>query len=91
VTGFGTVPPSSFFKFGIRPSRVSVSPELAAYHLVNFRLGLRSESLEFAAFINNLTDESAHLSLDRERSRRARVGYLTNRADRRISVLKKFQ
>ena len=29
-------------------------------------------------FVNNLWDERAFLSLDRERGTRARVGYLTN-------------
>ena len=39
----------------------------------------------------DVTDESAHLSLDRERGTRARVGYLTNQPRTfGISVLKKF-
>ncbi|HEV3179338.1 MAG TPA: hypothetical protein VGZ05_02620, partial [Steroidobacteraceae bacterium] len=75
-------------------SSFTFNPELAAYHIVNFRLGLRSsgaQELEFAAFVSNLTDESAHLSLDRERGTRARVGYLTNQPRTfGISVLKKF-
>jgi iron complex outermembrane receptor protein len=29
-------------------------------------------------YVNNLLDEVAHLSIDRERGWRARVGYLTN-------------
>ena len=29
-------------------------------------------------YVNNLLDERAFLSVDRERGRRARVGYLTN-------------
>jgi iron complex outermembrane receptor protein len=33
---------------------------------------------EAAAFVNNVSDERAFLSLDRERGFRARVGYLTN-------------
>ena len=39
---------------------------------------MRSERWEAALFINNLWDERAFLSLDRERGTRARVGYLTN-------------
>jgi len=31
-----------------------------------------------SAFVNNVTDERARLSLDRERGTRARIGYLTN-------------
>ena len=33
---------------------------------------------DVALFANNLTDERAFLALDRERGKRARVGYLTN-------------
>ena len=40
--------------------------------------GSRSEAWEAALFVNNLWDERAFLSLDRERGTRARVGYLTN-------------
>jgi iron complex outermembrane receptor protein len=95
VPGFGTISPARFLAFG-NPTINSFTfdPELAAYHIINFRLGLRSsdaQTLEFAAFINNLTDESAHLSLDRERGTRARVGYLTNQPRTfGLSVLKKF-
>ncbi len=92
VTGFGTVPASLFFRFGNPTiSSFSFNPELPAYHIINFRLGLRSQGLEYAAYINNLTDESASLSLDRERGRRARVGFLTNQPRTiGVSVLKKF-
>jgi iron complex outermembrane receptor protein len=92
VTGFGTVPASLFFRFGNPTiSSFSFNPELPAYHIINFRLGLRSPGLEYAAYVNNLTDESAYLSLDRERARRARVGFLTNQPRTiGVSVLKKF-
>jgi iron complex outermembrane receptor protein len=53
-------------------------PLLPAYDLVNLRLGIRQGVYEIALFVNNLTDERAFLSLDRERDFRARVGYLTN-------------
>ena len=39
---------------------------------------MSSTGWEAAAFVNNLWDERAFLSLDRERGTRARVGYLTN-------------
>ena len=54
------------------------NPELPAYNLVNLRVGLTRASWDAALFVNNLTDERAFLSLDRERGTRARVGYLTN-------------
>ena len=53
-------------------------PELPAYTLLNVRAGLRRTGWEAALFLNNVTDERALLSLDRERGLRARVGYLTN-------------
>jgi iron complex outermembrane recepter protein len=52
--------------------------ELPAYDIANIRWGLKTDRWEGAVFINNLTDERAFLSIDRERGRSARVGYLTN-------------
>jgi iron complex outermembrane recepter protein len=57
---------------------VEFDPELASYEIANLRWGLRADRWEAALFVNNLFDERAFLSLDRERGRRARVGYLTN-------------
>ncbi|HJR58297.1 MAG TPA: TonB-dependent receptor [Vicinamibacterales bacterium] len=51
---------------------------LPAYDMVNLRVGLRRAAWEAAFYINNITDELALLSLDRERGTRARIGYLTN-------------
>ena len=68
-----------FFNFGAPTiSQFTFDPELPSYELGNLRLGVRSGSWEAAAFVNNLWDERAFLSLDRERGTRARVGYLTN-------------
>ena len=53
-------------------------PLLPAYNLVNLRVGLTRPTWELAFFVNNVTDERAFLSLDRERGLLARVGYLTN-------------
>jgi iron complex outermembrane receptor protein len=53
-------------------------PELPSYELGNLRFGIRSGALEAALFVDNLWDERALLSLDRERGFRARVAYLTN-------------
>ena len=39
---------------------------------------MNSDRWEAAVFVNNLWDERAFLSVDRERGRSARVGYLTN-------------
>jgi iron complex outermembrane receptor protein len=52
--------------------------KLPSYDVVNLRLGVRGETWEAAAFVNNLGDERAHLAIDRERGLRARYGFLTN-------------
>ena len=57
---------------------ITFNPELDAYTLANFRLGVKTEHWQLAAYVNNLTDEHARLALDYERGRSARVGYLTN-------------
>ena len=54
------------------------NPELPSYTLANFRLGLKTDHWQLAAYINNISDKSAVLALDYERGRSARVGYLTN-------------
>jgi iron complex outermembrane receptor protein len=54
------------------------NPKLPAYDLANLRVGARNDRYEIALFVNNLTDEEARLSLDRERGGRARVGFQTN-------------
>ncbi|HWJ06346.1 MAG TPA: TonB-dependent receptor [Steroidobacteraceae bacterium] len=56
----------------------SFDAELPDYQIGNLRLGVRSDQWEVAAYVNNLWDERAFLSIDRERGRSARVGYLTN-------------
>lgn len=52
--------------------------ELPSYDVLNLRIGVRGEGWEAAAFVNNLGDERAKLSIDRERGLRARYGFLTN-------------
>ena len=80
--GVGTVNLNSFEPNTIggplTASTFEFDPELPAYNLVNMRLGVTRGGWEAALFLNNVTDERALLSLDRERGLRARVGYLTN-------------
>jgi len=59
-------------------SEFTFDPELPDYQIGNLRVGVQSDHWEVAAFVNNLWDERAFLSVDRERGRVARVGYLTN-------------
>ena len=53
-------------------------PEMPAYDLVNLRVGVRRNNWDVSAYVNNVMDERALLSLDRERGTRARIAYPTN-------------
>ena len=57
---------------------ITFDQRLAAYTLGNLRAGVRTDRWEVAAYLNNIWDTNAHLALDYERGRSARVGYLTN-------------
>jgi iron complex outermembrane recepter protein len=59
-------------------STFTFDPKLPAYHLFNLRVGMLRGKWDTAVFVNNVTNERAYLSLDRERGFRARVAYLTN-------------
>jgi iron complex outermembrane recepter protein len=59
-------------------SLFSFNPKLPAYDIVNLRFGILKGRFDTAFFVNNVTDEQAYLSLDRERNFLARVSYLTN-------------
>jgi len=64
-----------------RPLTASVfayNPELPSYNIANLRVGVRRGRWDVSAFLNNLTDEHAFLSLDQERGTRARISYLIN-------------
>lgn len=53
--------------------------ELNSYQLVNISTGLEFDNgLGITAYVNNLFDENAQLSFDRERGGRARLGFATN-------------
>ena len=41
-------------------------------------MGIRRDHWDVAAYVNNVTDERAFLSLDREREPQARISYVTN-------------
>jgi iron complex outermembrane receptor protein len=78
---FGCIgcPGVGFFDFGAPTiSEFRFDPKLPDYQIGNLRFGVRNDRFEAAAFVNNLWDERAFLSIDRERGTRARVGYLTN-------------
>ncbi len=52
--------------------------ELDAYTLINLSFGITKEDWEAVLYFNNVTDENADLSFDRERGGRARLGFRTN-------------
>jgi len=56
----------------------TVDLELDGYQTLNLSFGVMMESWEVVAYINNVTDENANLSFDRERGGRARLGFRTN-------------
>jgi iron complex outermembrane receptor protein len=70
---------TDLFNFGgLTINEFNFDPELPSYEIGNLRFGVRTDRYEAAAFINNVWDERAFLSLDRERGSAARIGYLTN-------------
>jgi iron complex outermembrane receptor protein len=57
-------------------SITTIDLKLPSYNLVNLSAGVTWDSgLEVVAYVNNLFDENALLSFDRERGGRARLGY----------------
>jgi iron complex outermembrane receptor protein len=58
--------------------QISFDAELPSYAIGNLRWGVSTEKWEASVYVNNIGDTNARLSIDRERGRRARVGYLTN-------------
>jgi outer membrane receptor protein involved in Fe transport len=57
----------------------TVNLKLPSYELANISAGVESaDGLTITAFVNNLTNENARLSFDRERGGRARLGFAVN-------------
>jgi iron complex outermembrane receptor protein len=76
--GAGLTDPSVINIGAPTPTSVFVNPNLDAYQIVNVRLGARRDTWEVAAYINNLLDEKALQSFDREVGGLARFGYRVN-------------
>ena len=64
----------------------SLDLNLDAYTLLDFRLGIVEPKWETVFYVQNLTDEYAYLSFDRERGGRARLGFRTNEP-RKLGVI----
>lgn len=56
----------------------SLDLELESYELLNLSAGLISGDWETVVYVNNVTDENADLSFDRERGGLARLAFRTN-------------
>jgi iron complex outermembrane recepter protein len=56
----------------------SLDLELDPYTISNFNIAFAKDTWEAVLFVNNLTDENADLSFDKERGGRARLGFRTN-------------
>ncbi|WP_255834662.1 TonB-dependent receptor [Kordiimonas sp. SCSIO 12603] len=56
----------------------SVDLELDSYKTANLSFGIFKDEWEFVLYVNNIFDENANLSFDRERGGRARLGFRTN-------------
>jgi iron complex outermembrane recepter protein len=81
ISSSPTRPPGSARLIGYgapNVTNIEFDAELPSYEIGNLRFGFRADRWDAAVFINNLWDERAFLSIDRERGRSARVGYLTN-------------
>lgn len=63
--------------------------ELDPYTLLNLRFGLIKDDWEAALYVNNVSDENAALSFDRERGGRARLGFRVNQPRTLGIVLRK--
>ena len=69
-----------------------VDLELDAFTVVNLSAGLLKDTWDAVLYVNNLTDENANLSFDRERGGRARLAYRTNQPRTvGITVRKRFE
>jgi iron complex outermembrane receptor protein len=81
ISSSATRPPGSarLIDLGaVNVTNIEFNPELPSYSIGNLRWGINTDRWEAALFVNNLWDEQAFLSVDRERGRSARVGFLTN-------------
>lgn len=77
VTGFGTFSPLRTFGGVPAGTSVTIDPILDSYTTLNLRTGVRYENWEASLWVNNVTDEDARLSFDRERGGFARLGFHT--------------
>jgi iron complex outermembrane receptor protein len=63
---------------GLENPRNLVNLNLGSYTTLNLSTGLEFDTWSVTAYVNNVTDEDAQLSFDRERGGRARLGFHVN-------------
>ncbi|HRJ02540.1 MAG TPA: TonB-dependent receptor [Hyphomonas sp.] len=63
---------------GLENPRNLVDLNLGSYTTLNLSAGLEFDDWSVTAYVNNVTDEDAELSFDRERGGRARLGFHVN-------------
>ncbi len=78
VAGAGTFTSGLAFGGADGDEVTELELELDAYETLNVRTGLVYDAWEAILYVNNLTDENANLSFDRERGGRARLAFRTN-------------
>ena len=78
VAGAGNFTSGLAFAGALGTETTALDLELDPYTIANLQFGLSSDNWEATLYINNLTDENADLSFDRERGGRARLAFRTN-------------
>lgn len=68
----------------------AVDLELDAYEQLNLRAGIVWDTFETVFYVDNVTDENAQLSFDRERGGRARLAYRNNQPRTIGITMRKF-
>ena len=63
---------------GAENPQTLVDLNLPGYETINLSMGLEADIWSLTAYLNNVGDENALLSFDRERGGRARLGFRTN-------------
>ena len=77
VAGAGTFVSGLAFAGATGMEATVLDLELDSYTLANLNAGFAGENWEALVYVNNVTDENANLSFDRERGGRARLGFRT--------------
>lgn len=78
VPGAGNFSSGLAFGGALGTEVTALDLELESYTLVNLNAGIQNDEWGITVFANNVTDENANLSFDRERGGRARLAFATN-------------